>query len=73
MGQLTQTQAIVKRMVSTVSRTGNGSRLAGLSNSRINNCPLCDGNGYVISYPEYLGIESFVMHDSNSALNALLP
>ena len=34
---------------------------------------MLDCNGYVISYPEYLGIESFVMHDSNSALNALLP
>lgn len=34
---------------------------------------MLDGKGYVISYPEYLGIESFVMHDANSALNALLP
>ena len=34
---------------------------------------MLDSKGYVISYPEYLGIESFVMHDANSALNALLP
>lgn len=26
-----------------------------------------DNNGNVISYPEYLGVESFVMHDSGSA------
>jgi len=26
-----------------------------------------DNNGYVISYPEYLGVESFVMHDTGSA------
>ena len=34
---------------------------------------MLDNRGYVISYPEYLGLESFVMHDQNSAYNALLP
>lgn len=34
---------------------------------------MLDNKGYVISYPEYLGVETFVMHDSNSALNASLP
>jgi len=29
---------------------------------------MLDNNGNVISYPEYLGIESFVMHDTGSAL-----
>jgi Peptidase A4 family len=32
-----------------------------------------DSKGYIISYPEYEGIQSFVMHDENSAYNALLP
>jgi hypothetical protein len=34
---------------------------------------MLDNKGYVISYPEYLGIESFVMHDENSARFAWLP
>ena len=34
---------------------------------------MLDSKNYVISYPEYVGIESFVMHDENSAYNALLP
>ena len=34
---------------------------------------MLDNKGYVISYPEYLGLESFVMHDQNSAYDALLP
>ena len=34
---------------------------------------MLDNRGYVISYPEYEGIYTFVMHDQNSALNALLP
>jgi len=34
---------------------------------------MLDGKGYVISYPEYEGVESFVMHDANSAYNAQLP
>jgi hypothetical protein len=34
---------------------------------------MLDSRGYVISYPEYLGLETFVMHDSNSALDATLP
>jgi hypothetical protein len=28
---------------------------------------MLDNNGYVISYPEYLGLETFVMHDTGSA------
>ena len=28
---------------------------------------MLDNSGKVISYPEYLGVESFVMHDTGSA------